>query len=156
LEGLRQAFVDYLQYGEKSVRMMRVGSDTADGIRKAIKSLEIKSSVYSEMYPLPVTGDSLSELAEHDPILIAIEDGDTGTALIYSSIRKFEVRNEIKKDDVPVQARPIFKQYTEIYGVAEELRQAHDIVIVPRSGATIEVRIDFPEGSNRDIQSAAN
>lgn len=124
--------------GEKQITMYDIGKDITT-LRKAALSAEIEDNELSQSYPYSVRYEDLSKKQMFiEPSLIAREKLTAGTALIYSSYRIIRERIEIS----PKALGGEYKKYSEIYAINRQYKQAFDIVWIPNSGTTIDLRLD--------------
>jgi len=154
-------FEEHIRVGEKLVRNYGIqgipGKDKfVDAISRAISTIEIPESEFSEVYPLSIVDeDSLKELDGLPPILTSIFENAGLLFFQFCSVRSFRVRVELDKNDFVGSNSEIIEKYSEIIGILSSRRQCYDTVVFHPHDETFELRLDAPEGISVDQQRRA-
>ncbi|MFC7051463.1 hypothetical protein ACFQI3_02045 [Hansschlegelia quercus] len=154
-DALIEALREHILGGEKLVRFYRLPRAEMNSIRAAVAALTVEPSALSRAYPGILSAAALvgGGLGHR---LAAVERREDGTAVIYHSIRIVEVRELIAPERLPQAAREALEGFDEVVGFKEMKLQAYDVIWVPNEGNFVEVRVDFPKGSRRDISESAH
>ncbi|SSC71455.1 unnamed protein product [Ciceribacter sp. T2.26MG-112.2] len=130
--------------------------DPADlaAIRKKLASIEPLETVFSERYPATLSEAKL-KAAPAGLVLTSVEENEDGVGLVFSSARVTTIREHIDVAALSDAGDATFDDYEEIIGVKTIRFHAFDVIWIPTNGDTLDVRIDFPEGTLSDIAVAA-
>ncbi|MBO9654443.1 MAG: hypothetical protein J7562_08960 [Agrobacterium tumefaciens] len=140
--------------GEKLVSFYQLDPSTLSVIREKITSIEPPETVFSERYPASLSEADL-KAAPAGLVLTSVEENEDGVGLVFSSARVTTIRERIDVDALPEAADTAFDDYEEIIGVKTIRFHAFDVIWIPATGDTLDVRIDFPEGTLSEIAVAA-
>lgn len=140
--------------GEKLVSFYQLEPSDIESIRDKLNSIEPPETVFSEHYPATLSEAAL-KVAPAGLVLTSVEKNEDGIGLVFSSARVTTIRERINVDDLTKQSDPSFEDYEEIIGVKTIRFHAFDVVWIPATGDTLDVRIDFPDGTLSEIAVAA-
>lgn len=150
-----RALKQHIICGEKFVRFYQLDDEAVAELRTAILAAPINASPFVTAYPGLCSESELAGLEAPDPELLAVEEGEDGTAAIFSSVRTLELRESLAVDMLPQPAAEALAGYDDVVGVKLIRWQALDVVWVPRHGSLIDVRIDFPRGMRHEAGEVA-
>lgn len=150
VEGLSNAFLEHILYGEKASRFYTVNEDILEKARSSF----LARKEFSE-FPFAELSDEVEALPTSKPKLCFIHESEDGVTLVYKSIRAVEKREAVSMAAIPADARPAFSAYKEIIGVKQNKFRAFDVIWLPYDGAVVELRVDFPNGANADASEIA-
>lgn len=151
---LREAMREHILAGEKLTRFYALSDEDASGLRKAAAGLSVgELNKFAAAYPLHRTDDDIATLKVTKPVLVAIEQLEDGTALVFASIRAQEVREPV---DISGEMGAALGNYEEVVGIRHVKRQTMDVLWIPKEGNTVDVRVDFPKGMLGDQGSLAH
>lgn len=140
--------------GEKMVSFYQLDQTTLDSIRNKLSALRPPDTVFSKRYPVTLSEKEL-KAAPAGLVLTSVEEQKGGLAVVFSSARITTVRERIDVDRLEVDGSSVFDDYEEVIGVRTIRFHASDVIWVPAKGQTLDVRIDFPEGTLSDVAIAA-
>lgn len=140
--------------GEKLASFYEVDAETMEQIRLKAAEIVPPSSPFSEIYPVALSEKALKEMRA-GLVLAAVERTDSGTGLVFASARVVTVREPIILSSLDGDLAAELDDYEEIIGVKTVRFQAFDVVWIPDEGSTIDVRVDFPEGTLGEVALAA-
>lgn len=154
-DGLVSRLQEHVLGGEKYVVLIQTEPDTIASLLDAFGSMEIPDSEAQKTFPLSLSDEKLNGVdLEAKPIKII--ESEAGTSVVFSSVRMFASKEEITPEDLPEESEFIFKDFDEIIGYRNKRVQAYDVIWLPKIGNTIEIRIDYPTGMNKDIAAAVH
>ncbi|SMC51765.1 hypothetical protein SAMN06297251_103125 [Fulvimarina manganoxydans] len=155
IEPVRLSLFEHTLCGEKLSRFYRVDSRTMSEFREAAFDLRPNDSIFRDKFPIVVDEDDLRG-APLGHTLIDVSQTDTGTAIIFSSVRSVMVREELHPEDFPLGSAAAKGNYDEIIGIKNKRVQGLDIVWLPEQGDIAEVRVDYPHGMLRNAGEYAH
>lgn len=141
--------------GEKLAGFYKVDTDALDRAREKVLNAKIQVTAFSEAFPASVPDDKLTD-QPNGFVLTAVETNEDGIAVVFSSVRVITVREEIDPEDMPEVAADIFGDYEQIIGLKTVRFQAFDVVSLPHNGPLVDVRVDYPAGTQHDVALAAH
>jgi hypothetical protein len=137
VDSLYQNYLAHVCCGEKSVRRFLLPAKLADTIRGALKSRgDIARLRRPRLKP------ALRRQKTSDPELVCVHRQAGGTYAIFSSIRSYEERHELKDDQIPQEARVAFEGYDEIIAITSVRYEAYSTIWVPDKRNIAEVSVD--------------
>ncbi|MGX9988826.1 hypothetical protein ACS4RR_006270 [Rhizobium sp. Z1P35] len=140
--------------GEKLASFYEVGAETMATIRERAAEIVPPSNPFSESYPVTLSETALKGMPA-GLVLAAVERTETGTGLVFASARVVTVREPISLSSLGNEIASELDDYEEIIGVKTVSFQAFDVVWIPDKGSTMDVRVDFPEGTLGEVALAA-
>ncbi|EEQ95772.1 hypothetical protein ACI50E_07145 [Brucella sp. ZJ1_1] len=154
IDELVEALKSHQICGEKLVSFFKL--DTADiaAVREKLFAIDVPETVFSKYYPATLSEAGLKD-APAGLVLTSVEENEKGIGLIFSSARVTTIREHIDVDALSDGSDTAFDDYEEIIGIKTVRFHAFDVIWIPTSGDTLDVRIDFPEGTLSEIAVAA-
>lgn len=146
----------HLLCGEKLSRFYEVSPADLTKLRKAVEGLTVGKSDFADAYPLLLTDAQIAASFPQPHKLIAIEKNDDGLAIVFGSSRAILLRETLDKSDLPEEALDALSGYDQLVGVKLAKLQAIDIVWIPHTGTTVDVRVDYPKGMHQDVAGVAH
>ncbi|TAV10227.1 hypothetical protein ELI37_06770 [Rhizobium leguminosarum] len=154
IDELRDALKWHELCGEKLVSFYEFDSATLQSIRGRLAGIVPEDSIFSQRYPATLSEKEL-KAAPAGLILTSVESSDEGVAVVFSSARVTTVRERIDVEALDETMNSVLDDYEEIIGVKTVRFQAFDVIWVPVDGGTVDIRIDFPEGTLSEVAVAA-
>lgn len=150
---LRSFHLEHLLTGERYVQFYDLSDSLTAAIDTVLQQAVIPQSLFSGIYPLPLTGNALSN-APSTPTLVdvrALQNGDW--AILYSSIQSHNERTTSPIANLSATIQQIYSGYDELIAIKKVYYQAYDVVFVRRALERLEVCIDQPMKSTVDLDS---
>ncbi len=143
-EALFNDLQEHTLCGEKLLRIYEVKDDQLRSLRDAVLELSLPESDAKSRYPLSLTSTQIAGTPiGHTPI--AIHRYDTGTALVFSTVRVVITREPVDTSEFPEATAGLLSQYDELVGLKNRRLQGMDVLWIPNDGQYVEVRVDFPK-----------
>lgn len=150
-EALVDAVRNHLLSGEKLSRFYPADETDVTALRAAALSLKIDpESTFVKAYPLVIEQAAMAAAKFGSPQLVAVEQFEAGTAIVFASIRTHEIREPLEREGLSDDAAKVLARYEEVVGIRHVRRQAMDVVWIPANDTVIEVRVDFPKEMHQD------
>lgn len=140
--------------GEKLVSFYEFDAAVLQTIRGQFGRLQPTDTAFSQRYPATLSETEL-KAAPAGLVLTSVEVQDDGLAVVFSSARVTTVRERINVEALEDSANAVLDEYEEIIGVKTIRFHAFDVIWIPSQGNTIDVRVDFPEGTLSEVAVAA-
>lgn len=140
--------------GEKLTSIYNLEAKDRSELIGQISRMPAPDNAYSKAYPLTLGEAELGTLSatlRH----AKTERFDDGLAVFFGSVRRVEIREDLDASDLPEEARDALDDYDQIIGVKHRRIHAIDVVWIPTNGDDIDVRVDFPPGTPRQLAEAA-
>lgn len=137
-------YEEQILVGEKAVVLLK---PTIEGFREslieALRQLEIPESEPQKLFPLYLPQTELLQL-EDTPYLCNVREDEQYLYVIFSSKRFFTERVEVPLSDIKDTEKDGYSNYDEIVAVRRHYQQFFDVVSVPKSEGSVEIRVDAP------------
>lgn len=146
LEHLRQSAL----CSNKLSKFYRLEHEQISKLRIALEGLEVEKSKYSEVFPCAL---SETELGTENavPKLVSIERTEEGVGIVYASVIKLTVKEDIPISDDFRNPDLIQSKYDEIIGLKYKAIQTFNVIWIPHHDNLIEIRTDFPNGMSNTL-----
>ncbi|MBB4389939.1 hypothetical protein GGE61_006305 [Rhizobium leguminosarum] len=154
IDELLDALKSHQICGEKLVSFYEFDAATLGPMREKLAGLEPQDTVFSRRYPSTLSQDEL-KAAPSGLVLTSVETQEGGLAVVFSSARVTTVRERIDVESLDAEMTSVFDDYEEVIGVKTIRFHAFDVIWIPIEGETLDVRIDFPEGTLSEVAIAA-
>ena len=146
---LAEALGEHIVCGEKIVQMFRLAPDAVAQLRQTALALQIPVNAYSASYPIILTEDQLTAQGGHPPVLTAVTEYEDGVAVVISSVRYLTTRETVVVAELADEIAAGLAGFNELIGVRHIRHQACDVLWIPADGAHIEIRADYPFGTQQ-------
>jgi len=143
---LKELYCDYLLIGEKAIKLFSVERQISDKLITLLKSQQLKTTVFNETFPFPLSEEKLKEINNSIPELVEIKDFNDNLVLIFCTKRFFTERIEINIEELTPEARKDLNNYDEVFGIRRYSRQFFDIVVLWKEINLLEIRVDIAHG----------
>lgn len=153
-DALASGLAEHVLAGEKALRLYRLSEEEIADLRGYAAAQVVPDTVYSESFPCKVKDSS--GLDHGDSVLCASYNDDDGTFLVYSGVRRFEVKEKLdlaKLDKAVVEALGTF---STLYGTKVVERQLFDILWIPLGGNIVFSVVDSPKGMPPELLAVAH
>lgn len=142
-EKLVNVYKDQLILGPRSVLVLQRDGFDYRALARGLLSLRPGDSPFSHAYPLPLTSPQLRATPQEGPVLVEVRALTEGAvALIFSSVRTFDDREEKRPADFTGQQRAILGDFERLVVINSFYYQAYDVLIVRPGLDLVEVRVD--------------
>lgn len=148
-ENLREALVEHIVCGEKIVQMFRVAPAALEQLRRAALALHIPDNTYSASYPILLDENQLAAQGWHLPMLTAVTEYEDGIAVVISSVRYLTSRETVVVAELAEEIAAGLAGFNELIGVRHLRHQACDVLWIPAEGEHVEIRADYPFGTQQ-------
>lgn len=141
--------------GEKLCRFYRVDPAVAKALKHSVMGTKIEKGPMQKAFPFLLSEAELAKSQLGQATLLAVEEFDGGTAIVFGTVRAITVREPVDPNALPDGAAQILQYYDEIVGLKTIRYQAMDVIWLPEKGSVIDLRVDFPKGTHADIGLAS-
>ncbi len=152
---LKELYCDYLLVGEKAIKIFPVERQRLDELITLLKSQQLKTTVFDEAFPFPLSEKRLKEIDNSSPELVEIKDFNDNLALIFCTKRFFTERTEINIEELTFEAQKDLNDYDEVFGIKRYNRQFFDVVVLWKERDLLEIRVDIAHGMPSQERSRA-
>lgn len=146
---LAEALGEHIACGEKIVQMFRLDPDAVEQLRQAALALHIPQNAYSNVYPILLDEDQLAAQGWHLPVLTAVTEYEDGVAVVISSVRYLTTRETVVVAELGEEIAAGLAGFNELIGVRHLRHQACDVLWIPAAGEHVEIRADYPFGTQQ-------
>ncbi len=154
-EQLQDGLVQHLISGEKSLRLFRKNSATANALRAKAKQKRKSSHPIVDTFPGVLNASELAAIGEVPPKFCAYIEEEEGEALLFVGARAYQERVELTPDALKASAIHD-RDFESIIGIVNRRRQVYDAIWIPEEGDYIVVAADYPKAAISDFSSASH
>lgn len=144
---------NYIQTGDKVIRVLRMPQQLIDSLQISVSQLEIQPNIYSNAYPYLIDNSILEGMSWDGLTLSNKSATENSYFLTYSSRRKLKEKVSIKDQLLQFDLNRFLDEYDEVYGYKSNVIQLNDIIHFDFESKIIEIRID---NSKKLIKSELN
>lgn len=154
LSDLTETLRQHVLAGEKLVCFYDVSSTERGQLIAALKKSIVPVSVAANKFPLMMTDAEMR--SEPDGFsLVAIDEDHGNFYVVFSSVRVTSVRERLSTVNWPQSVVAQLDDFEEVVGVRNVRFHAFDVVVVPKINQPLEVRIDYPFGTQIEAAQIA-
>lgn len=153
-DALASGLAEHLLVGDKALRLYRLPSENLAELREFAVGQEVPETAFSLAYPCKIPDASV--VGNEESVLCAKYDDDDGVFLVYSGIRKFEVKEKLDLTTLGDSLPAELSGFSAVYGSKIIERQLFDVLWIPRAGNLVFSIVDSPKGMPPEFLSAAH
>ncbi|WP_313419417.1 hypothetical protein [Stenotrophomonas sp.] len=153
-DALASGLAEHLLVGDKALRLYQLPEENLTELRTFASEMDVPETSFSAAYPCKVPNAGAA--GNDESILCAKYDDEDGIFLVYSGVRKFEVKEKLDLTKFGDSLPSEFQGFSAVYGSKVIERQLFDVLWIPRSGNVVFSIADSPKGMPPEFLSAAH
>ncbi|ACF52183.1 hypothetical protein [Stenotrophomonas maltophilia] len=152
-DALASGLAEHVLVGDKALRLYQIPDENLAELRSFASEIEVPESPFSLAFPCKAVDGA--RLGNDESVLCEKYNDDDGIFLVYSSIRKFEIKERL--DLAALGELPAaLAGFSAVYGSKIIERQLFDILWIPLAGNIVFSIADSPKGVPPEFISAAH
>jgi len=153
-DALASGLAEHVLVGEKALRLYRLSEEEIIELRQFAVAQVVPNTPYSEAFPCKVKDSS--GLGQNDSVLCASYNDGDGTFLVYSGVRRFEVKEKLDLTKLDKSIVDALGAFSTLYGTKIVERQLFDVLWIPLGGNIVFSIVDSPKGMPPEFLAVAH
>lgn len=153
-DALASGLAEHVLAGEKALRLYRLAEEEIAALREFAIAQVVPDTPYSQAFPCKVEG--ASDLGKSDSVLCASYNDGDGTFLVYSGVRRFEVKEKLDLSKLDQSVVDALGAFSTLYGTKLVERQLFDVLWIPLGGNIVFSIVDSPKGMPPEFLAVAH